>query len=139
MPFKLEVSATEGLVRATATGRIGVDDVRDHMARVRRVGAARFPELIDATRAESLGFTLRDLLTMAQFAHSQFGAESMGPRAVLVASKRHFEWARVFGALVAGWMTVGVFTDRREAMLWLEHRTRGSASEEPSQRRAAIG
>jgi len=139
MPFELQVSAAAGIVRATATGQISIDDVREHMSRVRRVGAARFPELIDATRADSLGFTLRDLLTMAQFAYSQLGAEDMAPRAILVASKRHFEWARVFGALVAGWMTVGVFTDRREALLWLEHWASKSASAAPMERRAALG
>lgn len=137
MPFRLEVSASEGLVRAVATGRVEVRDVTDHMVRVRQAGANRFPELIDATRADSVTFTMRDLLSLARVAFGEFGNAPVAPRAVLVASHRHFEWARTFASLVAGWMPVGVFTERREAMLWLEHRTQ--ASGEPAYRSKAVG
>ncbi len=136
MPFTLEVLATEGIVRATATGHIELEDIRQHMASVRQAGASRFPELIDVTRAESAGFSLREMLTLAMLARELFGSSFMAPRAVLVRSKRHFEWARIFGSLVAGWMTVGVFTDRHEAMLWLEHKT--SRERDLASRRAAV-
>jgi len=137
MPFRLEVSAGEGLVRATATGRICVDDVIGHMTRVKRTGASRFPALIDVTRAESVGVSLRDLLSLAHHAHGEFGEGFMAPRAVLVATRRHFEWARVYAALVAGWMSVGVFTDREEALRWLEHRS--EQSNQGAVRRVATG
>jgi hypothetical protein len=137
MPFRLEVSASEGFVRAVATGRVEVKDISDHIVRVRQAGANRFPELIDATRADSVTFTMRDLLSLARLAFGEFGNASVAPRAVLVASRKHFEWARIFASLVAGWMPVGVFTERREAMLWLEHRAQASA--EPVYGREAVG
>ena len=137
MPFQLEVQAAEGIVRATATGHIQFEDIHQHMARVRQAGAARLPELIDVTRADSVAFTMRDLLSLAAHAYAEFGGGFMAPRAIVVGSRRHFEWARIFAALVAGWMSVGVFTERREAMLWLEHRT--AEANEPAARRIAVG
>jgi hypothetical protein len=137
VPFQLEVFAAEEIARATATGHIQFEDIRRHMSQVRQAGAARFPELIDVTRADSVAFTMRDLLSLASFAYNEFGSGFMAPRAIVVGSRRHFEWARMFAGFVAGWLSVGVFTDRREAMLWLEHKT--VQIREPAVRRAAVG
>lgn len=122
MPLRLDVSAHEGFARVTATGRIDVQDIREHLNQARQLGTFRQPELVDATRVEAVGITTRELLSIAEIVYDALGSDAMAPRAIVVASPAHFRWARTFAGLVAGWMTVGVFTDRREALLWLEHR-----------------
>jgi hypothetical protein len=119
----LDVSAEEGFARVTATGRLGFEDIQAHLVEANRVGLGRIPELIDATRVEAVGASMRELLAIAHVASESLRDEQMAPRAIVVGSPQHFACARIFASLVCGWMTVGVFTDRREALLWLEHRT----------------
>ena len=137
MPFQMEVSRSEGLARVTAAGRIDVREVLDYIVEARKAGLASLPALIDATRAEAAGISMQDLLSIARVAMSEFQQSHSGPRAVVVSSRRHFEWARTFAGLVAGWMSVAVFTDRREALLWLEHQRRRVTP--AVARRAALG
>ena len=137
MPFEVEVSKTEGIARVTAVGRIEIREIHEHMARVKKMGWASLSELIDVTRAETATLSMRDLLSLARFAFGEFASGHMAARAILVSSRRHAEWARTFAALVAGWMSVGVFTDRREALLWLDHQRRRTSP--ATARRAAQG
>ena len=137
MPFRVEVCSAEQLVRSTATGRVGLEDVQEYIRRARALGAHRYPGVIDVRRAESIAFTMRDLLSIARFASAEFDGAPVAPRAVVVGSARHFEWARIFSSLVAGWMSVGVFTDYPEAVLWLEHRTAEAQAAAPKAARRA--
>lgn len=137
MPFQVDVSKTDGIARVTAAGRIELNDVHEYVTRARKMGLGSVPALIDATRAEAVGVSTRDLLAVARLAMSEFQRTHGGPRAIIVSSRRHFEWARTFAGLVAGWMCVGVFTDRREALLWLEHQRQRLSPE--AARRAANG
>ena len=137
MPFRVEVSKAEGIARVTAVGRIEIREIQEHMVRMKKMGWAGLSEIIDVTRAETVTLSMRDLLSLARFAFGEFGSGYMAARAVVVSSRRHFEWARIFAALVSGWMSVGVFTDRREALLWLDHQRRRIPAE--AARRAASG
>ncbi len=120
MPFRCDVSET-GFVTTIVVGPVGLDEIRVHLREARRRQAHLLPGVVDLRNAHCEPVTLRDLLSMARLAWDTIG-EASAPRAVVVGSRRHFEWARMFAGLVAGWVSIGVFTDAQEAWRWLEHR-----------------
>jgi len=122
-------------VTTTVVGTVGLEEIRAHLSEARRRNIHRLPGVTDLRGAASETVTVRDLLSMARLAWDTIG-ETTAPRAVVVGSRRHFEWARTFAGLVAGWMPIGVFTDIDEAWRWLEHRAARRVAE-PEQRVAA--
>lgn len=128
MPIRQELDPVARVFRTTASGTVTLEDLRRHIAVVRQVRATDYPELIDARETTSVILRSRDLLEVAHLAREALGHERPQPRAVVVEKGEHFAIARTISALVAGWMTLGVFHDVESAERWLAHHLRREAT-----------
>jgi hypothetical protein len=119
MPIQRELDKVQRLLRTTLSGCVTKQEVRDHLAALRRNGAHQCPELIDARTVEEKCFSRQDLMTFAHHSRDWLGQHAPARRAVVVNSEELFGTARVVASLVAGWIRVGVFVDVAEAEAWL--------------------
>jgi hypothetical protein len=122
MPIRREVCKIERILHTSIEAPVSVEEVHHHVLQVRRSGTHGYPELVDARRAGVVDWTPRELMSLAWSAATTLRGHEMARRAVVVDSEANFGLARVFSSCVAGWMRVGVFTDRAAAHAWLTGR-----------------
>jgi hypothetical protein len=119
MPIFGTLDPSAHLFRTTITGRISISDLSQHIATAQQQGAHEYPVLIDARGVETLTFGRRDLVRFAQDVKSTFEGATVAPRAVVVDGLVYFSMARLFAAIAAGWIRIGVFDDLETAEDWL--------------------
>ena len=105
--------------RTTLSGTVTLTDLSHHLSAVSKLDAHRYPGLVDARGVHTLKFDRKELTRFAHELKSALAESSPAPRAVVVDDLVHFGMARLFAALVAGWIRVGVFDDVAAAEDWL--------------------
>ena len=120
MPINGALDPAAQVFRTTLTGRISIEDLNHHIVTVLRLRAHEYPGLVDARGVHTLTFNRRELMRFARDLRSIFGSAHPAPRAVVVDGLVYFGMARLFAALVAGWIRIGVFDDLGTAESWLE-------------------
>lgn len=120
MPVSHGLDKTAQLVRTTLYGTVTIEDLYRHVAEMQELHAPDQPEVVDARAVSSVSFGTRDPRKLADLAQRLFAHEHPAPRAVIVDNVLFFGMARVFAALVADWIQVGVFDDAARAEAWLE-------------------
>jgi hypothetical protein len=119
MPINGALDPAAHLFRTTVTGRVTLADLSQHVITARRMCAHEYPGLVDARGVHTLTFNRRELIRFAQDIRATFGESSPAPRAIVVEGLVYFGMARLFAALVAGWIRIGVFDDMEAAENWL--------------------
>lgn len=109
------------MVRTTITGAITIQDLRRHVEVVHELAWDQYCEIIDARDAEP-HFSPKELPMLAAEGRRLFGNRDMAPRAVIVSDSdlMSFGIARLFGTLVAPWVTVRVFDNVPAATAYIE-------------------
>jgi hypothetical protein len=120
MPINGALDPASQVFRTTLTGRVSIADLNQHIVSVHRLRAHEYPGLVDARGVDTLTFNRRELMRFARDLRSLFGNAYPAPRAVVVDGLVYFGMARLFAALVAGWIRIGVFDDLEAAESWLE-------------------
>ena len=126
MPIRFDLDPRSGFVRSALSGPVSAADISDHCRALRKANAHSRPAFIDVRQMDG-DFSMGDLLAIAASAAREFAGEEVQPCAIVVGERRQFEWARILACLVAGWVSVGAFTDPREAEAWLRHGTETTA------------
>lgn len=126
MPFSSSLAPGRRILRTTISFPLTFADIRQHVSAVRRDGTWAFPELVDARDIGRVDFSARDMLGVAHFVRDALGQRPVAPRAVVVDTDRGFMIGRVFSALVAGWIRVGIFEELAAAEDWLAAQHEGS-------------
>jgi hypothetical protein len=118
MPIQRVLDERTQVVRTTISGRVTIEELREHFAEMQAANGHRRLELVDARGVTAMGLTVRDLPALADFGRELFRG-SVAPRAVVVGTVVHFGVARVFAALSSGWVRICVFDDLEAAEGWL--------------------
>ena len=105
--------------RTTLSGTVTLTDLSSHLSAVSKLRAHQYPGLVDARGVHTLKFNGKELTRFAHHLKSAIGESSPAPRAVVVDDLVHFGMARLFAAVVSGWIRVGVFDDLAAAEDWL--------------------
>ena len=102
-------------------GAITIHDLRQHLDAVNEIAGYQYCEIVDTRDAEPL-FSAKELPMLATHGRRLFGTKGMAPRAVIVSENdlMSFGLARLFGTLVAPWVTVRVFDNAPAAAAYIE-------------------
>jgi hypothetical protein len=121
MPIERHLDSPARVLRTTLRGAITIHDLRLHVDAVNELGGHDYCELVDAREAEPR-FSPKELPMLATHGRRLFGARRMAPRAVVVSESdlMFFGMARLFGTLVAPWVTVRVFDCPHAATAYIE-------------------
>jgi hypothetical protein len=119
MPIRGALDPRSQVFRTTISGTVTLTDLSSHLSSASKLQAHQYPGLVDARGVHTLQFNRKELARFAQQLKSALGESSPAPRAVVVDDLVHFGMARLFAALVAGWIRVGVFDDVAAAEDWL--------------------
>jgi hypothetical protein len=122
MPIYRELDSVERVLRTTVTSPVTLNDIRQHVGAVRRSGSLGIPEIIDVRLSGSSSVSKHQLLSLAHQARRSLADRTPARRAIVVGSESAFGTARLFAALVAGWLRFGVFEDLVAAEEWVRGR-----------------
>jgi hypothetical protein len=121
MPIERRLDAATQILHTRISGRISLDEMRDHFTAIRQMGAQKYPELIDSRGVTELGFSARDLPGLAEHGRKVFADGYTAPRAVIVTGLMYFGMARIFSSFAAPWVRIAVFDNPAAAEGWLDH------------------
>jgi len=109
----------ERRVRTIVVGRLSFEDVAAHVTALRNAHALGYAELIDGTAVADPPLSYSDLWAVAQLVKDVSAFEHPGRRAIVVGGRTVYGFARLFEALVSGWLPVKAFRDQHAAEEWL--------------------
>jgi len=121
MPIERHLDSDARVLRTTLSGAITIEELRQHVDAVHALGWDQYCEIIDAREAEPR-FSPKELPILAAQGRRLFGNREMAPRAVIVSDSdlMSFGIARLFGTLVAPWVTVRVFDNVPAATAFID-------------------
>jgi hypothetical protein len=121
MPIERRLDVSAKILWTTMRGGITMHDLRQHLDAVNELMGHRYCEIIDTRDAEPL-FSARELPMLATHGRRMFSMRGMAPRAVVVGENdlMSFGLARMFGTLVAPWVSVRVFDNLPAAVDYIE-------------------
>jgi hypothetical protein len=122
MPIVLEIDHEHQAVKATATGRITIGDVRSHLSEEDAERGLCYREMIDATQA-TVQFSSEDVRTILGILRQLARKGALGPTAVIVGNEFTYGMLRMLEILLEmGCMSpLRPFrvTEKAEAEHWL--------------------
>lgn len=119
MPIERRLDPATQVLQTTMSGRVTIDELREHLTVVHDMNWQRVPELIDVREATTV-LSARDLPHLAAFGRRLFGQGYMAPRAVIVSGVMYFGLARLFASIAAPWVRIAVFDTLPPAEGWLD-------------------
>ena len=121
MPIERRLDSSSRVLWTTIRGPITIHDMRQHLDAVSEMHGYQYCEIIDTRQAEPL-FGAKDLPMLANHGRRLFSRLKMAPRAVVINEHdlMYFGISRLFGIMVAPWVTFRVFDNVEAAVAYIE-------------------
>lgn len=109
----------ERRIQTLVVGPLSFEDIEAHVSALQDAQALGYAELIEANPLHGPRLSYSDLWAAAQLVKDATTFQHPGRRAIVVTGAADFLLARLFIALVHGWVPVRAFRNRRAAEKWL--------------------
>ena len=118
MPVTHLVNHDRREMRATASGPVTMDDIRQHLVEERRDKGLPYRELIDATRA-TVAFSAADTRRTVDLVRTLGHEGALGPTAIVVGDEVSYGMVRMLELLLDGVCELRPFRSLQAAEHWL--------------------
>jgi hypothetical protein len=119
MPLITGVDHKRREVTVLAIGPITMDDVREHVAHMKRDGGLAYPRIVES-RGAGLPADPGDFQKLADMLRDLSKEGAIGPAAIIVSSVADVERMRVLENMLASYCPVKAFRTEEDARAWLQ-------------------
>jgi hypothetical protein len=119
MPITARVEQTSGRLYSRAMGILCYEDVRYHLTETRALLARGYPELFDASGAET-DMSVAQIQSLSNMSGEMFKRGELGATAIVVTARMLFGMTRMYEKLNADYISpVHIFLEVPPAEAWL--------------------
>jgi hypothetical protein len=122
MPVQWTVSHPKRLVIAVAKGELRLQDIEDYLDGVVTVDALSYRKIFDTTDA-TINLSEDDMMALGARVRAYIVMGRMGPLAIVAATDKSYQHARMFAALAVADRPIKIFRELHVARQWLDTQT----------------